>query len=100
MGEVYLPAARTGPYLEHLDAVFAFELFHAPWEEEALRSAIERLAPHVPRRRMGAVQPRLLRAANRFGPENVRAAAVLLLTLPGLAFLYQGEEIGQVTAPG
>jgi len=36
---------------------------------------------------------------NRFGPENVRAAAVLLLTLPGLVFLYQGEEIGQVDGP-
>jgi alpha-glucosidase len=30
----------------------------------------------------------------------VRAAAVLLLTLPGLAFVYQGEEIGQGDGPG
>ena len=95
MGEVYLPAARTGPYLEHLDAVFAFELFHAPWEEEALRSAIEgsRGAAWV------LSNHDFSRTANRFGPENVRAAAVLLLTLPGLVFLYQGEEIGQVDGP-
>ena len=27
-------AARWQPYLEHFDAVFAFELLHAPWEAE------------------------------------------------------------------
>lgn len=44
VGEVYVPSAATGPYLEHLDAVFAFELFHAPWEEVPLRAAIEACA--------------------------------------------------------
>ena len=39
---MYLPADRHAPYLEHLDAVFAFELFHAPWDAAALRAAIER----------------------------------------------------------
>ena len=34
------------------------------------------------------------------GPENVRAAAVLLLTLPGAAFVYQGDEIGLPHGPG
>ena len=42
VGEVYLPAAQTAPYLEHLDAVFAFELFHAPWEAGALRARSRR----------------------------------------------------------
>ncbi len=41
VGEVYLPAADRGPYLEHLDVAFAFELLHAPWEAAALRAAIE-----------------------------------------------------------
>jgi alpha-glucosidase len=40
------------------------------------------------------------RLATRFGEENVRAAAVLLLTLPGPAFVYQGEEIGMADGPG
>ena len=39
------------------------------------------------------------RLATRFGAENARAAAMLLLTLPGTAFLYQGDEIGQGDAP-
>ena len=41
VGEVYLPARAGAPYLEHFDAVFAFELLHAPWEAAALRAAIE-----------------------------------------------------------
>ena len=41
VGEVYLPAARWAPYLEHFDAAFAFELLQAPWDAELLRAAIE-----------------------------------------------------------
>jgi alpha-glucosidase len=40
------------------------------------------------------------RLATRVGPENLRAAAVLLLTLPGTAFVYQGDEIGLLDGPG
>jgi alpha-glucosidase len=40
------------------------------------------------------------RLPNRYGPENVRAAALLALTLPGTAFVYQGDEIGQADGPG
>ena len=40
------------------------------------------------------------RVPTRVGEENARAAAVLLLTLPGPAFVYQGEELGQTDAPG
>jgi alpha-glucosidase len=40
------------------------------------------------------------RLATRVGPENLRAAAMLLLTLPGAAFLYQGDEIGLANGPG
>jgi len=104
VGEVYLPADASAPYLEHLDAVFAFELFHAPWEAPALRAAIEACA--ALRRPGGADGAAWVlsnhdfsRLPDRFGRENVRAAAVLLLTLPGLAFVYQGEEIGQGDGP-
>jgi alpha-glucosidase len=104
VGEVYLPAAATAPYLEDLDAVFAFELFHAPWEAGALRTAIEACAElKGSSGQEGAAWvlsnhdfPRL---PNRFGAENAHAAAVMLLTLPGLAFVYAGEEIGQEDGP-
>jgi glycosidase len=104
VGEVYLPAARTAPYLDQLDAVFAFELFHSPWEAGALRSAIGACAElKGPGAADGAAwvlsNHDFPRMPDRFGPENVRAAATLLLTLPGLVFVYQGEEIGQRDGP-
>jgi alpha-glucosidase len=104
VGEVYLPSAGVAPYLEWLDAAFAFELFHAPWQADALAAAIaeETSLARDPLRGPAWVLsnhdfPRL---ATRFGPERARAAALLLLTLPGAAFLYQGEEIGMVDGPG
>ena len=38
--------------------------------------------------------------SSRFGPAHARLAAVLLLTLPGAAFIYQGDEIGMTDGPG
>jgi alpha-glucosidase len=40
------------------------------------------------------------RVATRLGEENVRLAATLTLTLPGTAFVYQGDEIGLPDGPG
>ena len=40
IGEVYLPGDRLGPYLEHFDRVFAFDLLHAPWEAGALAAVL------------------------------------------------------------
>jgi alpha-glucosidase len=39
------------------------------------------------------------RLPDRVGPDNVRAAALLLLTLPGMAFVYQGDELGMADGP-
>jgi alpha-glucosidase len=99
VGEVYLPSAKWQPYLEHLDAAFAFELLHAPWDAERLHAAIAATT-----RRPGAAwvlsNHDFGRLVTRFGQENARAAALLLLTLPGPAFLYQGDEIGLADGPG
>ena len=40
IGEVYLPSAELGPYLEYLDLAFAFEFLHAPWRADAIATAI------------------------------------------------------------
>ena len=40
------------------------------------------------------------RLPNRVGPGRERLAALLLLTLPGMAFVYQGDEIGLPDGPG
>ncbi|TML35328.1 MAG: alpha-amylase [Actinobacteria bacterium] len=99
IGEVYLGTAEYARWLEHLDLVFAFELLFAPWKAEALRAAI------APAAELGRVAWVLSnhdfdRLATRLGEANVRAAAELLLTLPGAAFIYQGDEIGLPNGPG
>ena len=99
VGEVYLETAEYPRYLEHLDLVFAFELLHSPWETEQLRAAIE---PALALGRVAWVLsnhdfPRL---ASRVGEQRLREAAELLLSLPGTAFIYQGDEIGLADGPG
>jgi alpha-glucosidase len=99
VGEVYLGTTDYPRYLEYFDLVFAFELLFSPWDEQALRSAI---GPGAPLGRVAWVMSNhdFDRLATRLGPENVRAAALLLLTLPGAAFVYQGDEIGLPNGPG
>jgi alpha-glucosidase len=99
VGEVYLPSAATRPYLDHLDTAFAFELFHSPWEADALRRAITG-ALEVGAFAWVLSNHDFSRLVSRFGAENAVAAAVLLLTLPGLAFVYAGDEIGMPDGPG
>jgi alpha-glucosidase len=99
VGEVYLPTTEYRRYLEVVDLVFAFELLFAPWNADRIRDAI---APAAELGRVAWVLsnhdfPRL---ATRVGRANVRAAATLLLTLPGAAFIYQGDEIGLADGPG
>jgi alpha-glucosidase len=98
VGEVYMRSELVTPYLEYLDTAFAFELYHSPWEAGALRGAITRtlaagsfawvLSNHD--------FPRLV---TRYGPENAASAALLLLTLPGISFIYAGDEIGMPDGP-
>jgi alpha-glucosidase len=99
VGEVFLPASEYPPYLRVLDLVFGFELLFSPWDAERLRAAIE------PAAKLGRVAWVMSnhdfdRLATRVGAANLRAAALLLLTLPGTAFVYQGDEIGLANGPG
>jgi alpha-glucosidase len=99
VGELYRPTAEYAPWLEVLDLVFAFELLFSPWDAGRLRAAIE---PAARLERVAWVLSNhdFDRLATRVGPENLRAAAVLLLTLPGAAFVYQGDELGLTNGPG
>ncbi len=99
VGEVFRPVAEYLRYLEVLDLVFAFEFLFSPWNAERLRAAIE------PAAETGGVAWVMSnhdfdRLATRVGAENLRSAAVLLLTLPGPAFVYQGDELGLPNGPG
>jgi alpha-glucosidase len=98
VGEVYLPSARWQPYSDYFDAVFAFELLHSPWDARLLRVAIE-ASTRQSRAAWAMSNHDFGRLPTRFGERNARAAALLLLTLPGPAFLYQGDEIGQGEGP-
>jgi len=98
VGEVYLVSDRLGPYLEHLDACFSFELLHAPWEADAVGAAVA-AATRAGKAAWVLSNHDFARLPNRVGPENVRAAALLLLTLPGMAFVYQGDELGMADGP-
>ncbi len=99
VGEVYLGTSQYPRYLEHLDLVFAFEFLFSPWKAERLRAAIE------PAAELGRIAwvlsnhdfPRL---ATRLGRDRVRDGATVLLTLPGAAFVYQGDELGLEDGPG
>ncbi len=83
------------PYLAHADCAFAFEFFRAPVDPEVLGSIIDGTG------RDGALAWALSnhdfsRVATRWGRDRARLAAMLLLTLPGWSFIYQGDEIGMV----
>jgi alpha-glucosidase len=99
VGEVYLPTSEYPRYLEWLDLVFAFEFYFSPWDAARLRAAI---GPAAAVRRVAWVMSNhdFQRLASRVGPRDVRAAAKLLLTLPGAAFVYQGDELGMTDGPG
>jgi alpha-glucosidase len=99
IGEVYLPTRDAARYLEVLDLVFAFEFLFTPWNAESLRAAIE---PAAKLGRFAWVMSNhdFDRLATRVGAKNLRAAALLLLTLRGTSFIYQGDEIGLANGPG
>jgi alpha-glucosidase len=98
VGEVYQPYDRWEPYARWLDVAFAFELFHAPWQGDDVRRALQT----APRDGVAWVLsnhdfPRL---PSRVGEAHARAAALLVLTLPGTVFVYAGDELGTPDGPG
>jgi alpha-glucosidase len=106
VGEVFFrDARRVAAYvrLDELHLAFNFTLMFEDWTSVGLRSAIDRtlgslaavdatatwvLESHdvtrLPTRYGGGVE----------GVRRARAAALLLLALPGAAFVYQGQELG------
>lgn len=86
-------------------APFNFEGVSMPWQARRWRrflrgfyTALSQLDPLcVASNAFGNHdQPRL---ASRIGVESARSAAVLLMTLPGMAFIYYGEELGMHDVP-
>lgn len=81
-------------------APFNFEGFSLPWKAESWKKFL-----HDFHTALASLNPLCVasyafgnhdqsRLATRLGIPRARAAAVMLLTLPGMAFIYNGEEIG------
>jgi alpha-glucosidase len=123
VGEVYLLSTRAvATYYgqgDELHLAFNFPPLYAPWRPEAWRECIdETMAALEPRRAWPTWvlsnhdNPRHRTRYDRFaarhgeGPDlaarrseaRARAAAVLLLTLRGTPFVFQGDELGLVDA--
>ena len=99
VGEVWADSPETlRPYLapDGLPQVFNFELVRARWSAPELRKAIDAVNAFAD----GSRAPWVIgnhdvdRPATRWGSDAARTAALLLLALPGSAYIYQGEELG------
>jgi alpha-glucosidase len=108
VGEVSVPtAAEQAAYVrpDELHQAFFFNLLSAPWNAGAFRSAIGDALRDIAG--TGSTVTWVLnnhdqvRTVTRYGGGTVvvgtaraRAAALLMLALPGAAYVYQGEELG------
>jgi alpha-glucosidase len=99
IGEVWYDSYETlRPYLapDGLPQVFNFELVTAEWDAAGIRAAIDATLSLSGGSRAPWVigNHDVVRPATRWGTDAARAAALLLLSLPGSAYIYQGEELG------
>jgi alpha-glucosidase len=97
---------------DELQSAFNFEFLAAPWDPDSLRTVIDR---HIEMLDTVRASPTwvlsnhdTVRVATRYAPtiagegradptaglRRARAAALLLLALPGGAYIYQGDELG------
>ncbi|HTF08002.1 MAG TPA: glycoside hydrolase family 13 protein [Asanoa sp.] len=94
-------ARYVGP--DELHQVFNFDFLHATWTVDSFRKVIDTALAEATL--VGAPTTWVLsnhdkqRHVTRYGGGEVglrrgRAAALMMLALPGVAYLYQGEELG------
>ncbi|MEU9701591.1 glycoside hydrolase family 13 protein [Streptomyces sp. NPDC047981] len=110
VGEVSVPTAREHALYvrpDELHQAFFFDLLSAPWDATAFRSVIDEALRDIAG--TGSTVTWVLnnhdqvRTVTRYaggpggehvGSARARAAALLMLALPGAAYVYQGEELG------
>ncbi|TDO31835.1 alpha-glucosidase [Paractinoplanes brasiliensis] len=107
VGEVSLAdLSQVGLYArpDEMHHAFQFRLLKSDWDAEAFASTIAEALDAF--RTVGAPAPWVLgnhdkaRQVTRYGStRRARAAALLMLALPGAAYLYGGEELGLPEAP-
>jgi glycosidase len=85
------PATNRSVFRDGLGQSFTFDLLEASWDAgEFLQVITDNLADA---QRYGASTTWVL-ASHDAAPRRARAAALLMLALPGSTYLYQGEELG------
>ena len=106
VGEIWVQDdERLARYTRHdeLHLAFNFRLLQSPWEADALRTAVDLSRQSV----AGSGAPVCWVLSNHDRPRHVtryggaeqglrraRAAALLQLSLPGVAYIYNGDELG------
>jgi alpha-glucosidase len=101
IGEIYLPLPELVRYygagLDGAQMPFNFRLIQTDWNADKIAALIHDYEGVLP---PGAWPNWVMgnhdqsRVASRIGPEQARAAAMLLLTLRGTPTIYYGEELG------
>lgn len=101
IGEVYLPVrqlvAYYGPDGKGAQLPFNFQLLSEPWEARRIEQVIDEYERALPKNAWPnwvLSNHDLPRVASRVGLEQVRNAALLLLTLRGTPTIYYGDELG------
>ena len=97
VGEVvFSDQSRVAPYLrpDELQLAFNFSLVFQPWNAKAMRDSIDESLATLPIVTWVLENHDVTRIATRSGERQARAAALLLLALPGPVFIYQGQELG------
>ena len=106
IGEVHLPLARAMAYYGgqrpffHLP--FNFQLLESDWDCRSVSAAIDQYMEFLPQ----DAWPNWVlgnhdetRLATRIGEDQTRIAAILLMTLKGTPFIYNGDEVGMRNVP-
>ncbi|WP_309113812.1 glycoside hydrolase family 13 protein [Saccharothrix sp.] len=102
VAEAWTPSPeRTARYLraDELHQAFNFHYLTAEWDAEALKTVIDdslaAMAPVQAPTTWVLSNHDVQRHVTRYGSlARARAAALLMLALPGSAYVYQGEELG------
>lgn len=101
IGEVHLPLARAMAYYggqqPYFHLPFNFQLLNAAWDCRSISAAIDQYMGLLPKDAwpnwvLGNHDEK--RLATRIGEDQTRIAAMLLMTLKGTPFIYNGDELG------